>query len=617
MSSALRVQERLLKFLRKFSNVQIVQLPATRQSLDEMGINLMESSDDPLAAPYCNLPTAKRYLENCEDGRCELWAAKVGDSFQGFMMIRRGLQPDLRWRPQDPAAAFRGFHVRSPHFDPDRVLDILVLCANGGLRGVGQLLVLTALTMSTHGVFLEFTMTLEIGQPPPPSDVKNEWMPWVQPNFEGGLHYNHGYYTRAQEMYIKLDFQQVEVLDDESKPWQGLYMYRDKVMTLHELSARLKYLTRHGTVTNVPELSQADQDAVPVDAQAFEAWLNRRGSDVDATAASAIRAGSAVPVFGVPGETDTDTAPFPGAGPSSVSGVPIPSDEDMAFVLFPPVPVNQAQNNDAHHPNHNGGVIDLAGWNALVSNAANRGGGGAEDDIDLAGLNEAIHAADQFRDDGHRVGQGKGKGKGKGHGKGKGKGHGKSHGQPMALGQGLVDEEDELTHPPPGLIYPCPKCNQVFDTAELRDVHKKTHYHGRAGYVRSPRGNERDMYPGRHECERCGRVFNRKDNLQRHLHEAHEPAQQAWRDKLRSDRKEAECAPGEGCFYKCRQCRITFRGPNCPDCTSRFRGKSSAYSNWIRHERTVHQRVRGPAGKLAFTRQHRPLGGPLVLPPQQ
>lgn len=346
----------LLERLKRHLNVDIQQLVLNRTVLTNLQTYMSAYPTD--SAMQCNFDAAFQYLDQCEgDEKCSLYAAMVDGKYYGLMMLRHGLKPDLRWRPSPEVAhqPFPGFRPQVDGFDARRVTDILILCSHGGPRGLGQLLVLWALALSQHGVFLQLSIRIETVEVDFSNDPSAQWV--------GGKYLvtQHTYLEAAEHIYQKFGFRPVAVENNRGEPVGGIFYYRGEPLTDYELTGYMSHLKSHGVVVDVPEMSESalamdlpqelTADTVPFleagmaaqplsgsyppnlwDPEPFfsggDTVLADNNNDSETYLAQ-----QSIPVFEIAGANNND---FPGAGPARVDNIPVPSNQPLLLVTPAP-----------------------------------------------------------------------------------------------------------------------------------------------------------------------------------------------------------------------------------------------------------------------------------------
>lgn len=546
----------MLEWLRGHLKVDIQHLALTRENLTNLQSYM---SSYATAGPLqCNFDAAFEYLNKCDgDPNCSLYAAVANGKYHGFMMIRHGLRPDLRWMPSPEAAhqPFPGFWPQADDFDMERVTDILVLCSHGGPRGLGQLLVLWALALSQHGVFLQLsirieTMTTDFSDDPSAIPVGSKY-----------LVMRHAYLDAAQHIYSKFGFRPVKVLNNHGGQVGGIFYYRREPLTRRELTRYLSHLQSSGVVVDVPADESAEAMARP-DAFFSDDWPSlRAGMAVQALSGSdmapldleyhdisfdengAMRSGAdllnpdtlfsapAETVWGVGGMPDEEGVTwdmFPGAGTTHIGTDMVYSDHALNLAIPAQVP----------HQDH-----DVDAGPILVPPPTSR-----------------THKKNkQQREREHR----------------------------QADESSSEDPAQAARHRgrriPSELV--CPECGREFTKMSNLNRHLRTGHNvsrRRDKYVEPRPGDELGLVPDKYKCPKCGKSFpHRLDNLKRHMERSHTEE----KDARRQVKKNAVCSEDEACEFKCRDCEHAM-----------FTGHR-AYSNWIRHRRVNHGVAEAPRSR--------------------
>jgi len=353
----------LLERLKRHLNVDIQQLVLNRTVLTNLQTYMSAYPTD--SAMQCNFDAAFQYLDQCEgDPKCSLYAAMVDGKYYGLMMLRHGLKPDLRWRPSPEVAhqPFPGFRPQVDGFDARRVTDILILCSHGGPRGLGQLLVLWALALSQHGVFLQLSIRIETVE----TDFADPSSQLVGGKY---LVTQHTYLEAAEHIYQKFGFRPVTVKNNRDEAVGGIFYYRGEPLTEYELTGYMSHLKSHGVVVDVPEMAESDltmalpEELTSATVPFLEADMAAQplsGSyppnlwDPEPQAEPGVLAfddeehlfkgdhndgfgphfaQQSQPVYEIAGATNND---FPGAGPARVDNIPVPSNQPLLLVTPAP-----------------------------------------------------------------------------------------------------------------------------------------------------------------------------------------------------------------------------------------------------------------------------------------
>lgn len=537
----------LLSRLFRHLKVELDRLPVTSENLSLIQSDM--NSAPTASNVECNFGVAAHFIQQC-DNRCELWAARIGTTYHGFMLLRHGLQSDLRWLAPETMPS-PGFVPSVAGFDHERVLDILVLCSHGGPRGIGQLLVLTALAMAHHGVFLQLSIRME--RVPNQSRMGSEQFLVVR----------HVYLDAAKHIYDKLGFVQVPVHDNQGQGVGGIYYYRPNRLTDDELTQHLKHLEKYGVVVSVPRATDSglpdritddtlpllqsgltlqhlsgpsglslEDDTLqpPVNFDNFDAWGefppdlldNDRDPVLDRPPQG---------VFELDGN-DNDLA-FPGAGPNMVDNQVVGSHQALLQVV------------PSQHPSHIQGprIVPPPRRPAPKKKKKKqpvRRRRGHDDSSSSSSSSESSSSEEEEEEEEQKVPR--------------------PRGRPAKAPVSLK----------------CDECGKTFANANNLKRHLKAGHREdrrRSKYVAPSAAPARA--PAGLVCPSCGRYFNRSDNLKRHVKEVHT----ADKDQRRQEKKEAVCSESEGCQYECRICGTKFHG-------------AQAYSNWIRHNSSVHGKGR-------------------------
>jgi len=255
-----------------------------------------------------------------------LWSVTSRGKVVGLMLFSPTFSERAHFWGND--ADYPGFKVQHPHFNrPHEVSDLLVFCARGGPQGVGQLLVLLALSMSQKGLFVQVGLIMNRMEL-----TRDNLTPEELRDYGGAVQETYfvdrPYYSEAAfHIYGKLGFENVHVTTDQGARWASLYFYYPGKPTRAFLQQQLNHLDqknkRSGQAARRMDRLQ-DQtenfllDALPTDPNLFSNVMH-------ASQPAASSSSSAVPALrfpdldaSVPRNDLEQVNPFPGAGPNQV-----------------------------------------------------------------------------------------------------------------------------------------------------------------------------------------------------------------------------------------------------------------------------------------------------------
>lgn len=487
--------ETLVNELKRRLGVEIERYNVSRDMLTRLQ---EEMNSHASAEPNpCNFDAAFRYVDRC-DQKCTLYAIKDRGRFYGFMILRKGLKPDLRWDPSPQAVAagtpFPGFYPRwGPSVHPDEVLDILVLCSHGGRAGLGQLLVLYALTLAKHGVFLQMSIRVETVQSLVGDDPEAQ--------LTSDLTYlvtNYVVLEAARHIYTKFGFHPVEVHTAEGRRVGGIFYFREQPLTSAELKGYLDHLQHKGVVVPVPSLAAPAQPppGPPADwpGNTFELPLN--GVSGGGASSSELQDW---PYAGLLTSLDDDRAQF--GYPDGLGGE---------------VPVFGIDESGALADNDNLASAAAAGPTQLDSHTLP-----SDTRLGLVATVASRRPKGRSREP-----------------KEKRSSRRQKEWVCDVCGQKLTTKQNRERH-------------MIQKHPVLHDLSKRDPY-----VKRRP---DEDLFAvgEQYKCPICHKSFvGRTDNLKRHIFEVHQPE----KDERRRLRDAAACNEFEGCGFKCQQCGTLFHG---------------------------------------------------------
>jgi hypothetical protein len=282
-----------------------------------------------------------------------LWTVKSKGKVVGLMLFSPHFSARSHyWGDQ----AFPGFHVQHRNFEKDehQVSDLLVFCARGGPKGVGQLLVLLALALSgPKGLFVQVGLVMKSFQLTRDNMTPEERK--LHRDAVGETYFvQRPYYSQAAfHIYGKLGFEHVHVHDDYNRPWTSLYFYRPNRPTRKELMDHLSHLDSKGKKSRKASrrMEQVQDhtfdlldDILPEDPNLFG---NMMHADQFASSSPHDNAQGGVGLLDFPqlnrgpsGNLLDMMDPFPGAGPNQVdtgsgNGLVLNSDVPLTDLQIP------------------------------------------------------------------------------------------------------------------------------------------------------------------------------------------------------------------------------------------------------------------------------------------